>query len=324
MKEKPDYELLYRIAQRYYIEGCSQQMIAMQENISRPHVSRLLTKARQFGIVTIRVEMPQSVEIRNLADQLQLSLNLRDVVLVEVPEAQAQDSRKVSECIARMAGQRLLELLGNSRNVGIGWGYTIYQTALLHPKLSTKMPLTFIPLVGISDENNPYLQSNVIVDRFAEKFNARSYYTSVPAFYQRDARKMPIEQDRYERLKQRWKNLDAAVVGLGPKFSDGDFLISEVSEEYKQLIANSQAVGDILASFFYEDGSILESSAYYEQISLPLEKLKSIPVVICMAGGDTKVRGLVSAARHGYYKTLITDQRTAQLMLDEINNKQGH
>lgn len=318
MKDNPDYVLLHRIAYRYYIEGCSQQLISRQENISRPHVSRLLSKARQLGIVKIKVDFPQSLEFQNLSEQLETLLNLQEVVLVAVPDEYKNVPVKVSEMIGELAGQRMLELLGSAKNIGIGWGCTIYHTALKLPKVNANGVRTFIPLVGISDESNQYFQSNVIVDRFAEKFNAQSFYTSVPVFSQSNLHKQPIEKNRYDRLVSHWENLDAVVIGLGPKYAEGEFLISEASEEYKQLIATSDVVGDILARFFYEDGTVLDSSAYYEQISLPLERLKAIPTVICLAGGEAKVPGLIAAARQGYIKTLVTDQHTARAMIFQL------
>ena len=62
LKNITDYVLLYRIADAYYCQGQTQDQIARQENISRPHVSRLLTKARECGIVNIRVEYPEHVK----------------------------------------------------------------------------------------------------------------------------------------------------------------------------------------------------------------------------------------------------------------------
>jgi len=318
MKDIPDYVLLHRIAYRYYIEGCSQQLISRQENISRPHVSRLLSRARQLGIVKIKVDFPQSLEFQNLSEQLERLLDLQEVILVAVPDEYKNIPVKVSEMIGEVAGQRISGLLGNAKNIGVGWGCTIYHTALKLPKINADGARTFIPLVGISDESNKYFQSNVIVDRFAEKFSAQSFYTSVPVFNQSDFHKQPVEKNRYDRLMSHWENLDAVVIGLGPKYTEGEFLISEASEEYKQLIATSDVVGDILARFFYEDGTVLDSSAYYEQISLPLERLKAIPTVICLAGGEAKVPGLIAAARQGYFKTLLTDQYTARSMIYQI------
>lgn len=319
MKNTPDYTMLYRIAKSYYLDNLSQQQIARQENISRPHVSRLLAKARECGIANVTVEIPQELRLSSLQEDLKQKLGIEDVLLVYVPEELQSDNLKVSKNIATIASEHMAELLSKAHHIGIGWGYTVYQTALLLPNTKLKNAATFIPLVGMSDESNPYLQSNVIVDRFAEKFGALSYYTSVPAFYENSTTRQKTESDRYSRLKQQWEKLDAAVIGLGPKFKSGNFLISEVSQEYKTLIASSDAVGDILANFFREDGSIVDSAAYYEQVSLPLRQLKKIKTVICVAGGESKVPGIIAAAKNHYIKTLITDNNTAKMILERLN-----
>ncbi|MFZ3071128.1 MAG: sugar-binding domain-containing protein [Anaerolineaceae bacterium] len=319
MKNNPDYTMLYRIAKSYYLDNMSQQQISRRENISRPHVSRLLAKARECGIATVSVEIPQELRMTSLQEELKKGLGLEDVLLVYVPEENQNDSWKVSKNIATIASEHMADLISKARNVGIGWGYTIYQTSLLLPNKALKNTTTFIPLVGMSDEGNPYLQCNVIVDRFAEKFGASSYYTSVPAFNENSTTRQGIESDRYSRLKQQWEKLDTAVIGLGPRFKSGNFLISEASKEYKKLIAESDAVGDILANFFREDGTVLDSSAYYEQVSLPLEQLKKIKTVICMAGGESKVPGIIAAAKNHYIKTLITDNNTAKMIMETLN-----
>ncbi len=323
MKDRTDYVSLYRIAKAYYLENQSQLHIAREENISRPHVSRLLSKARQLGIVTIKVEMPNQMQVGKLQDQIQQLFGLEKVLLANVSNEDPGNPKKIARAIATLAAENLLDLLGDARQVGVGWGYTIYKTSLMLPKGNLDESVTFIPLVGMSDESNPSLQNNVIIDRFAEKLNALSYYTSLPAFYERHSTKGRVERDRYSRLRQRWEKLDAAVVGLGPRFSSGEFLIREVSEEYKQLIADSAVVGDILASFFFEDGTVLDSHEYYEQVSLPLTRLKEIRNVICLAGGKEKVPGLIAAARNGYFKTLVTDVNTAQLIIQKVQNIEG-
>jgi len=323
MKDRTDYVTLYRIAKAYYLENHSQFHIAREENISRPHVSRLLSKARQLGIVTIKVEMPNRMQMVRLQEQITELLGLQRVLLADLLNEDSGNSKKNASSIATLAAENFLDLMGDARKIGVGWGYTVYQTSLTLPKANLDESITFIPLVGMSDESNPYLQNNVIIDRFAEKLNALSYYTSLPAFYERHSTKGPVERDRFLRLRQQWEKLDAAVIGLGPRFKSGDFLIREVSEEYKQLIANSDVVGDILASFFFEDGTILDSHEYYEQVSLPLIRLKEIKNVVCLAGGEEKVPGIIAGARNGYFKTLVTDVSTAEMIIQRIQNDES-
>jgi DNA-binding transcriptional regulator LsrR (DeoR family) len=207
-------------------------------------------------------------------------------------------------------------MLADSQTIGVGWGWTIYQSSLYLKKAKKGSSLTFVPLVGISGETNPYLQNNVIVDRFAEKFVASSYYTSVPVFRNNSDIIPQLEKDRYARLKNQWEKMDTAIVGLGAPFSSGDFIISEASNEYKELITRSAVVGDILAHFFYPNGDILDSSEYYDQISFSLTELSKLPKVICPAGGKGKISGIITASKYKYIKSLITDSCTARAVLE--------
>ena len=125
-----------------------------------------------------------------------------------------------------------------------------------------------------------------------------------------------IEKERYKKIQEYWDKLDAAVIGLGVPRS-GNF-ISEVSQKYKDILVNSNTVGDILSQFFYEDGSVFDLKADYEQVSLPIEKLKTIEKVICLAGGLSKVDGIIAAARNGFINILVTDSVTASCILEKI------
>ena len=53
-----EYELLARIAHRYYTDGRTQEEIAREFGLSRPKVQRLLERARWSGVVDIRIAAP--------------------------------------------------------------------------------------------------------------------------------------------------------------------------------------------------------------------------------------------------------------------------
>ena len=69
---KSDHERPRRsahVARRYYLDDQKQSHIA-ELGVSRPMVSRLLTEARQLGVVEITVHDPE-VEAASLLEQLQ-------------------------------------------------------------------------------------------------------------------------------------------------------------------------------------------------------------------------------------------------------------
>ena len=75
-----ELELLLKVAQLYYEQGLTQNEIAKKLFISRSNISRLLTQAREAGIVEIKVHYPferkRRIEVEfNFADQHQRILD---------------------------------------------------------------------------------------------------------------------------------------------------------------------------------------------------------------------------------------------------------
>lgn len=319
--ETTDYTMIYRIARSYYLDGLSQQAISVREHMSRPHVSRMLAKARELGIVNIEVTMPPALKLPELQERVREALGLAEVVLAHIPDGGRASQSDVSLDIATAAADHLPAMLDGASTVGIGWGYTLYQTSLLLAHTASE-GMTFVPLIGMSGQDNPFLQVNVIVNRFAEKFGAPSYYTAMPAIRSVTTRLALIEQQRNDRLTALWRDLDVAVVGLGVPVQEGEAPLAEASGEYSRLIARSHLAGDILAHYFDADGKVFDSSAYYQHFSMPLESLRRVRRVICVAGGRRKVDGIIAAARCGYIHTLITDTNTARELLARARSEE--
>ena len=55
---RADVEILLRVSRMYYEQGLTQSEIAERVGYSRPHVPRLLTHAREWGIVRISISHP--------------------------------------------------------------------------------------------------------------------------------------------------------------------------------------------------------------------------------------------------------------------------
>ena len=317
-----DELMLYRVANYYYKDELSQSEIAHIEHVSRPHISRLLAKARENGIVKIEIAIPQTKEVDAIKDALLKLIPLKYLEITYIPEKLKDDQKQISAYIALKATECLADFLSDCKMTGIGWGYTIYKTSRQLEHVTQKVTTSFYPLVGVSGENNTYLQTNFIVSRFAEKFNCPAYYTNTPIVFDNNIKRSELDNERYNKLDRTWKKLDSAIIGLGPAFHDGDFLIGEVSEEYKEKIASSNAVGDILASFFTKDGKEIDTSSEYKKVSIKLDQLRKVNKVLCLAGGKTKVEGIYTAIKMGYINSLITDSITALSLIDYIRKEE--
>ena len=312
MDKNLDYTLLYRVAKAYFVDQRTQQEIADVENFSRSQISRILKKALDEKLVTYTLNFPTEVDEKTLSQQLCKKLGLERVVLV--PSFYNRDVQsspdEVSKNLALGVADKLADLLGDSKNIGIGWGRTLYNTSLfVQPPQRTVRGRVFIPLIGLSGNNSPILQINTIVDRFGERFRADRHYVNCPSLQTRES--LTAQAPQYlNALQVKWHELDAAIIGIGGPPSGNDHLIFEFPRNYKRKIQNSGAVGDILSQYFYENGRIFDLDSQYRLLALNIEQLKHIPNVIAIASGIKKCVPICTAARMGCIKTLVTDYNT--------------
>jgi DNA-binding transcriptional regulator LsrR (DeoR family) len=310
-----DSALLFRVAKYYYLDDCSQSEIAQLENISRPQVSRLLHKARDVGIVRIAVVPPDTPDRSRLIERLQDVLGLDGMCISPSTEKDKENDAGVYS----VAATYLSDVLSRCKNVGVGWGKTMYFTSFQLISKPGNKELTFIPIIGNSGTTIPYYQINSITDRFAEKFSAKAYYTQ-SQFLSPVTRLPQIDQKRLVDLKKRWEGLDAAVIGLGGKIISPKTYFDELPARTNTKRLAEHALGDILGQFFMDDRTIFQFPKEYQVIALDLEALKRIEQVICIARGRHKVEAIVHAARHGYIRTLVTDEFTAKAVLDFVEH----
>ena len=179
----------------------------------------------------------------------------------------------------------------------------------------------FVPLVGTSGTNDPHLQINAIIDRFAQKYRGKSFFSNMQIFREREMPLSHLENKRLHNMQHYWNLLDVAIFGLGGRLSDDTFFAEELGEEYAQYIKRSSIVGDVLAQFFFEGGGCLDLQDRYRQTAFSIERLSKVPKTICLAGGAEKVDALYAGAKAGFFKTLVTDSVTARLLYEKIRRQ---
>ena len=310
-----DTTLLFRIAKYYYVDDYSQNEIAQIENISRPQISRLLKRARDAGIVKIEVLLPDSLDRHTMANDLKYLLNLDNIII----SPSSNDEKENDAGLYTLAALNINKILGNCKNVGIGWGKTMYNIALNLSYQENYQDLSFYPVIGNSGTNNPYLQTNSITDRFAERFRAIPYYNNA-LFLSDKSSFSRTEKDRFEELKSCWKTLDAVIIGIGVKVLSSksylDVLLNIIDDDIKEDI-----LGDVLGRFFLQDLSEFNIPESYETVSVELSHLSKIRNVICIANGEHKVDAIICACKKGIINSLITDEMTGKLILKALKYK---
>ncbi|MDC7127163.1 MAG: sugar-binding domain-containing protein, partial [Spirochaetales bacterium] len=180
----------------------------------------------------------------------------------------------------------------------------------------------FYSIVGYSGTDNPYLQASIILDNFSRPFNGRCHYNNFPICI--DHKNMTeLEKSRFEELKKTYQFIDTAVISIGGSLNM-DYPYLEEFLYFKKNLDTSEALsiphGNLLGHVFYDKHEKLVLPERYSMTSMPLEILEEVKNVICIANGERKVDALISAAKQGYIKSLITDEPTAKAISMKLDN----
>lgn len=318
-----DAYLLYRIARDYYQYDLPQKEIAIRENISRPHVSRLLKKAKECGIVNIEINEPNSLSTLEIANVLKELTDLKNVDVVQCNEYQYKNQIEISNVLADYSSTNLIKYLAGNKKIGVGIGKTLYgsiKKMLPHELEDSEI----IPLVGVPNKCSSTMQCNFLVSLLADATKSQAFFTNIPIVIDKKETKSDLYLSRFNELSDKWNQLDVAIVGIGEPYNSikKEFILNEASDSYKKVIAKSKNVGDLLVTYFRKDGSEVIVRSNYLKISISLEQLKEIPMVICIAGGENKVLGLASAIENKLINNLITDVYTAKKLIEIFEKKE--
>nr|WP_320025811.1 sugar-binding domain-containing protein [uncultured Acetobacterium sp.] len=316
MKQHDDQLLILRIAKYYYLDGLSQQEISEKENIHRSQISRILKQARDQGYVKIRVSIPESGTSDALGNQLRELLGLKAVYVAPTMSAKADQS----EALSFFAARQLEEILPECQNIGVGLGKTLYHVAAQLTSQRVNKPLKFFSVVGSSGTNNPYLQPSVILDNFAKHFRGSCHYNNF-TICQKRSMMSPFDLKRFDELQKAYQKLDTVVLSIAGPMNINYPYFDEFSL-FSKKIDISQALtkphANLLGHVMYENHHSLQLPEDYFMTSMPLSLLEKTENVICIAHGSEKVNPIISAARQHYIKVLITDETTAQALIQKL------
>ncbi len=298
------------VARRYYLEDRKQSDIAQELGVSRPLVSRMLSEARELGIVEITIHEPGARASR-LLERLRLSHGIRDGVLVEDGADNDVTNRALSQ-----GAVELLDRL-EARRLGVGWGYLIGQlVSWLEENPRPDSSVTDIcPLVGNASIPARNYQSNENVQLMAQQLGAVPHFLYLPALPESlEEKKLLCSTEVYRQICRQWEGLDTALVNIGDYPSSPDFA-SLV--RYGSLLQRQRACGRMLVYYFNEEGTVIQSDQDFA-IQVPIGTLRRCPNIIGVCSANTSVKALGGALRSGFFTHIVARLDLMKGLLDQF------
>lgn len=299
--DKDKLQRLAYISKRYYLENQKQSEIADELGVSRPLISRMLSEARELGIVEITIHSPDERQ-EALLERLYRSSSIKTGILVLDGVNDVSTNQSLSQSTFL-----LLDRLA-SKNIGIGWGHFIGEMV----NCIEKAPLTdskvkhVCPLVGNAGVPIRNYHTNENVRVLSDGLGAEPTFLYLPAFAEsKDEKDVLCSTELYRQMEKQWAQMDTALVNIGNYPSTPDF--ASVAR-YGNILQRRRACGRLLAYFYNEQGEILHSDHDFA-IQIPLEDLARCKNIVGLCSANTNVRALRGALNTGIFTHLVAREQ---------------
>ena len=303
--ELQEGELLSRIAWYYYHDGMTQSEIGDRLNLSRIKVSRMLERGRRMGLIHIHINSSYGGCFA-MESQLQELFGLSEVRVIP-----SHSSLSSTERLAEAASQYFMGRLKEEDLLAVGWGATVMGAL---QRLAQTLSHRDISLVSLTGGVAAYIEG-VAKGRTAQNIHLipAPLLVSNPDL----ASNLKVERHVVDVMNMA-KTANYALVGVGAVANQATLVTSGYATSSQfEAFRRQGAVGDIIGLFYDSEGQVLDLSFHNTLVGLDLEALKDIPHVVAAASGDSKVDAIRAAAKGKHFDVLITDELTAQMIIEK-------
>ena len=304
---------LVRAAQLYFVDELSQKEVAEEMHTTRSNVSRMLTAAKQRGVVQIRIHDPAGRDA-GLENRLMEQFGLSEA-LVSRFQPGAPPARTTGE----IGGAWLVDRLRDGHSLALSWG-TSLQSLVWSVTTDQTIDVEIMQLVGGLSQVSSAPTGQELVRELAVRLGARYRYLHAPAVLDRSEAVTALRRDRsIAEALQAARRSDIALVGIGAVgHGSSEAIVTQMrlSDAESGEFRAAEPAGDICARFFDRLGRPFLGAANDRILGITLEELREIPTVVGVATGREKGPGLVGALRGGFLDMLCCDEAAARAVLE--------
>ena len=306
----------------FFGEHEQQTEIARKLGLTQSRVSRLLKRALDEGFYSVRFNFPPLLQ---LAGSLANSFSLRDAVVVPTGEL-----NQLKEDLGRATAQYFERVIANEASVGLSCGNTLLYF-VKHLNEGTGKKIKIYPLTAETSLESTDISPNTLVGMMTAKFRPDAKGYSLPAQLVRNGspernRKSFLDNPEIKKIWDESQNVDIALTGIGAVDSRSPGFCEFASRNgiSEKKLEKLGMVGEFNYQPIDESGNELVApeleSLRRRFIGVPLTQLRDLAqsrasLVIAVAGGPDKKRAIKAALARGLFNVLVTDQETAQFLL---------
>lgn len=302
------------MARRFYLEGKSKIQIAEEFGVSRFKVARVLETALERDLVRIEIRVPAELDAER-SDALRARYGLRHAVVVESPSpADEIDESPDPENLGEVAADLLGELVTEGDVLGLAWGRSTIHMAAALDQLP---PCTVVQLTGVYDAGTAERGSVEAVRRAAQVSGGEAHPIYAPMLLPDPATAAALRnQTGIARAFEYFDKVTVAAVSIGSWEPGISTVHDMLSDEERAHYASLGVAAEMSAHLFDAEGRRVGRDLGERCITVEADRLRRIPEVVAIAGGQRKAAAIDAVLRSGLVTSLVTDTAAAdQLMV---------
>jgi DNA-binding transcriptional regulator LsrR (DeoR family) len=299
-------------AKLYYMDGVNQSEVARLVQVSQAKVSRLLSVARERGIVRISVD---EYEPRNgdLEKGLRDAFGLGVAIVVETAPNAPGDV--VRATVGHIGAQYVAPLIPDSGVLAIAGGRTVRELAGRLPERDGRR-LTIVQAMGSIDSSVGTEDAIELGRSLVQRWGGFFMTLSTPAFVpNKRTRDSFLAFRQIQAVWERFTRANAALVGIGAMEASAFVARGVLTAQDIDELKKRGATGEICGRFFDRNGNECDTPWRERVISIGLDELRRIPQVVAVVPGAGRAHAVAAAIRGRLIKTLVIDEDGARALL---------
>jgi deoxyribonucleoside regulator len=303
-----------KIAELFYMQGVSQNEIARIFNFSTAKVCRLIKEAKARGIIEFRIKKFDK-RILELEREMQKAYMLKEVFVYYNSDIEYREEDLLFQEVGALAAGYLEKILEDGLNIALAWGKTLY-SFINNVNVDKKFKVNIFSTLGGANLLPPEYQNNSLVQVLSEKVGGTAYPVYLPLILDSPVKELLKNEDSIEKFLGSADKIDYYFHGIGTVSENARLYPHHgFNDNFIKSLKEKGIVGEVGFNFFNINGNFVESGIENRSIRLNNEKIKKIKNKVTIACGKEKAEPLTGFLRTGLCDVLVTDSRTAALLL---------
>lgn len=300
------------IARLYHLDGLGQQEVARFTGMSQAKVSRLLSLARERGIVRISVA---DYEPRrpDLEERLRTRFGLAAAVVIKAGDC--LDGAGLRRAVGHFGAAAAADLIAPRDIVAVAGGRTI-QELVQHLPAHGNRGLTVVQAMGSVDSTISQVDAQEVGRVVAQRLGGSFLSLNTPAFIpEKRTRDALVALEQVRNVHGHLDRAQVALVGLGTLENSVFVERGTLDEAMVRDLRRAGAVGEVCGRFLDARGQECATAWRDRVIGVTLPQLRRIPQVVAIVSGADRTSALLAGIAGGLIKSLVIDELGADALL---------